>query len=75
MAPDGAGVAVGVSVDGRDVYLEGGVGTFEESEAVVAAVDAVEGVRRVHADITYLTRGGAVADESVSAKLSPSAAS
>jgi len=38
-------------------------------EAVVAAVDAVEGVRRVHADITYLTRGGVVADESVSAKL------
>jgi OOP family OmpA-OmpF porin len=64
-----SGVAVGVRVDGRDVYLEGGVDTFEESEAVVAAVDAVEGVRRVHADITYLTRGGVVADESVSAKL------
>lgn len=64
-----SGVAVDVRVDGRDVYLEGGVGTFEESELVVAAVSNVEGVRFVHADITYLTRGGIVADDSVAATL------
>ncbi len=64
-----SGVSVDVRVDGRDVYLEGGVGTFEESEMVVAAVWNVEGVRFVHADITYLTRGGIVADDSVAATL------
>jgi len=64
-----SGVAVDVSVNGRDVYLEGGVGTFEESEMVVAAVNDVEGVRFVHADISYLTRGGIVAEDSVAATL------
>ena len=64
-----SGVEVDVRVDGRDVYLEGGVGTFEESEMVVATVRNVEGVRFVHADITYLTRGGIVADDSVAATL------
>jgi OOP family OmpA-OmpF porin len=64
-----SGIAVDVAVNGRDVYLAGGVATFEESQTVVAAVNEVEGVRFVHADITYLTRGGIVAEESVSAEL------
>ena len=52
------GLGVSVSVEGRDAYVTGRVGTYEESESAAAAVAEVEGVRFVHADVAYLSRGG-----------------
>lgn len=51
---DGAGLDVAVDISGRDATLYGSVASEEEEERIVAAIDAIPGVRLVNSELTIV---------------------